>query len=65
MHQVGETKISGEGGDGEETNSTFILGEFQTVIKTEPDGIFLFCKRHFVKLAVIFAMHVRVNVVST
>ena len=60
MHQVGETEISGE----EETHSTFILGEFQTVLKTEPDGIFLFCKRHFVKHTVIVAMHVRFNVVS-
>ena len=32
MHQVGETEISGEGGEEEETISTFILSEFQTVI---------------------------------
>ena len=63
MHQVEETEISGEE-EGVETISTFILSEFQTVIKTEPDGIFEFCKRHFLKLTVIFTMHVRVNVIS-
>ena len=56
--------MSGGGGGEEETDSTLIFGKFQTVIKTEPNRIFLFCKLHFVKLIVIFAMHVRVNDIS-
>ena len=44
----GETKISGEEGEGGEEEAHFrsIFNVFQQVIKIEPDGIFTFRKLH-------------------
>ena len=54
--KLGKTEISVE--EQGKPNSTFIFSEFQTVIKTKPNEIFGFCKRHFVQHTVIFAMNV-------
>ena len=52
--RFGKTEISGEDEEEDvETNSTFIFKELPTVMKTEQNGIFSFCKQHFLNYTVI------------
>ena len=51
----GRKKVSGEEGEREDTSSRSILGQFQTVIKTAPNGISKCGQRHCNPYALVYS----------